>query len=287
MVAIRVHVADSTGAPVAGADVSIVRELTAVLARGTTNDRGDQTLTIPRSGAEKNLIVRKIGFVRADRFFADSTEQTLNVRLARVVQSLEAVRVTAEENLRHKSYFIDAEAIENSPRPVVDALDIVTKLRPDMIWGRQGEPDRIGLHGNASGYRAGPPSPIMTARQGAKYGYCPPVQNVWVNGERQRLIAFNPMAYRRLTGDAVLFGAAPRDRARVDQAGTRAGDRVPSLHGRHRRRADEFDERDLRHAENGDRLRGRRRIVPRDGPSAVDRPNAERGARAASDRRLR
>lgn len=206
MVAIRVHVADSTGAPVAGADVSIVRELTAVLARGTTNDRGDQTLTIPRSGAEKNLIVRKIGFVRADRFFADSTEQTLNVRLARVVQSLEAVRVTAEENLRHKSYFIDAEAIENSPRPVVDALDIVTKLRPDMIWGRQGEPDRIGLHGNASGYRAGPPSPIMTARQGAKYGYCPPVQNVWVNGERQRLIAFNPMAYRRLTGDAVLLG---------------------------------------------------------------------------------
>lgn len=205
-VAVHVHVADSIGAPVAGAEVSIVHDLTAVLARGTTNERGDETLTIPRETGEKDLVVRKIGFVRVDRFFRDVSQSGFTIRLVRVVQSLSAVKVTADEDVRRKSYFIDAEGIEKSDRTIVDALDVVTKLRPDMIWGRRGEPDRIGLHGNSAGYRASAPSARQTAAQGAKYGYCPPVQDIWVNGEHQRLIPINPVATRRLTGDAVLIG---------------------------------------------------------------------------------
>src|SRR5262249_31083851 len=73
-------------------------------------------------------------------------------------------------------------------------------------WGRRGPPDRIGLHGTASGFRRSAPSPRQTAAQAAKFGACPPVQNVWVNGSRQRLIAINPVAARRLTGDATLLG---------------------------------------------------------------------------------
>jgi len=190
-VAVHVHVTDSVGAPVAGAEVSVVHDLTAVLARGTTNERGDETLTIARETGEKDLVVRKIGFVRVDRFFRDVSQAGFAVRLVRVVQSLSAVKVTADEDVRRKSYFIDAEGIENSNRTIVDALDVVTKLRPDMIWGRRGQPDRIGLHGNAAGYRATAPSPRQTAAQGAKYGYCPPVQDVWVNGERQQF--FRPI----------------------------------------------------------------------------------------------
>lgn len=205
-VAVRVHVADSTGAPIAGAEVSIVHDLTAVLARGATDNRGDETLTIPQRAGEKELVVRKIGFVRVDRFFADSPPLTFTIRLVRVVQSLAAVKVTADEDVRRKSYFIDADGIEKSNRTVVDALDVVTKLRPDMIWGRRGPPDRIGLHGDSRGYRASPPSARQTAAQGARYGSCPPVQDIWVNGERQRLIPMNPTATRRLTGDAVLIG---------------------------------------------------------------------------------
>jgi len=205
-VAVHVHVTDSVGAPVAGAEVSVVHDLTAVLARGTTNERGDETLTIARETGEKDLVVRKIGFVRVDRFFRDVSQAGFAVRLVRVVQSLSAVKVTADEDVRRKSYFIDAEGIENSNRTIVDALDVVTKLRPDMIWGRRGQPDRIGLHGNAAGYRATAPSPRQTAAQGAKYGYCPPVQDVWVNGERQQFVPTNPTAARRLTGDAVLIG---------------------------------------------------------------------------------
>jgi hypothetical protein len=208
-VAIRVHVADSTGAPVAGADVAIVRNLTNVVARGTTDDRGNQVLSVPRIGADNNLVVRKIGFVRADRFFADTgAATTFDIRLARAVHALETVKVTADEDLRRKSYFIDAEGIETSPRPVVDALDVVTKLRPDMIWGRRGEPDRIGQHGTKSGLRrVGPPSPRQIAASASAFGYCPPVQNVWVNGERQRLIATNATAVARLSGNATLINS--------------------------------------------------------------------------------
>jgi len=203
---VHVHVTDSVGAPVAGAEVSIVHDLTAVLARGSTNDRGDETLVIPREAGEKDLVVRKIGFVRVDRFFTEPPQSQLTVRLLRVVQSLSAVKVTADEDARRKSYFIDAEGIEKSNRTIVDALDVVTKLRPDMIWGRSGPPDRIGLHGDSRGYRASAPSARQTAAQGAKYGYCPPVQDIWVNGDHQRLIQVNPVATRRLTGDAVLIG---------------------------------------------------------------------------------
>jgi hypothetical protein len=191
---------------VANAEVSIVHDLTAVLARGNTNDRGDETLTIPRDVGEKDLVVRKIGFARVDRFFKESPHSTFTIQLARIVQSLAAVNVTADEDARRKSYFIDAEGIEQSNRPVVDALDIVTKLRPDMIWGRQGRPDRIGLHGDSRGYHAHAPSARETAVQGVKYGYCPPVQDIWVNGDHQHLIPVNPAAMRRLTGDAALIG---------------------------------------------------------------------------------
>jgi hypothetical protein len=205
-VTVRVRVADSTGTPIAGAEVSIVRALTTVVAHGTTDARGVESFTIPRTGADNNLVVRKIGFSRADRFFNDSSSIVFDVRLVRSVRSLDTVKVAAEEDVRRKSYFIDAEGIEKSDRPIVDALDVVMKLRPDMIWGRRGQPDGIGQHGDVRGYRPNAPSARQIAASGAKFGYCPPVQNVWVNGQRQRLIPLNATAALRLTGDFVLMG---------------------------------------------------------------------------------
>src|SRR5262249_55487491 len=158
-VTVRVHVADSSGVPIVGAEVSVMRGLTVVLARGTTDARGDGALVIPRAGADNELVVRKIGYLRVDRFFNDSSAASFDIRMARAVRALDTIKVSAEEDVRRKSYFIDAEGIEKSERPIVDALDVVTKLRPDMIWGRRGQPDRIGLHGTASGFRRSAPSP--------------------------------------------------------------------------------------------------------------------------------
>lgn len=181
--------------------------LTSVLARATTDDRGAQTLTIPRTGQDHELVVRRIGFRRVDLFFSDTTPGLVfDVRLRRVVATLDTIRVTAEENVRRKSYFIDAEAIEQANRPIVDALDVVMKLRPEMIWSRTGKPDRLGQHGATTG-RGSIPSARASISQAARWGNCPPVQDVWVNGSRVRLVPIDPLAVRRRTGDATAMNA--------------------------------------------------------------------------------
>ena len=197
-VTVRTRVTDSLGAPVSGADVSIVDGLSAMVARGVTDDRGVLALAIPRVGHDHELVVRRIGYGRIDLFFNDTNPNLVfDIKLHRLVATLDTIRVTAEQDVRKKSYFIDADAIEQSSRPIVDALDVVMKLRPDMIWGRAGKPDRIGQHANGR-----LPSARTAMQQAAKSGYCPPVQDVWVNGARQRLVLIDPLAVRRRTGDA-------------------------------------------------------------------------------------
>jgi hypothetical protein len=100
-----------------------------------------------RAHRDYEVVVRKIGFQRVSRFFPDSSRApSFSIVLTRSVHALDTVEVAEQEDMRRKSYFIDADAIEHSPRLVMDALDVVTKLRPDMIWGRAGIPDGIDQH---------------------------------------------------------------------------------------------------------------------------------------------
>lgn len=151
---VRVRVTDSTGVAIPDADVSLVHGLQTVVARGATDATGARTLGGALGRGEFALVVRKIGFVRVDRFVPLQGRDTLSfdVVLRPVTTTLDAVTVKANEDLRRKRYFIDADAIASTRTTVLDALDIVTRLRPDMIRG---------LSGN-----------------------CGAVSNVWVNGDR-------------------------------------------------------------------------------------------------------
>jgi len=145
--AVRIQVVDSSGAPVANADVAVFRGLTAVTASGTTDDAGRRTLSVPHGG-EYSLVVRRIGFQRADQFFRGDRETIdLRITLRRSTQTLPTVNVTAAEDLKRKSYHIDADDIAASSRPIIDGWDVVTKLRPDMIHPRPpGGVDPCGLY---------------------------------------------------------------------------------------------------------------------------------------------
>ena len=59
-----------------------------------------------RSEDDYEVVVRKVGYQRADRFFDPTDHDTLSfdLVLARVVQELEAVRVTAEQDLKRRRY---------------------------------------------------------------------------------------------------------------------------------------------------------------------------------------
>ncbi len=58
--------------------------------------------------------------------------------MTRIAQTLEAVKITAKEDLSRKAYYIDDEEISKSDRALFTSVDIIEKLRPDMIWGHGG-----------------------------------------------------------------------------------------------------------------------------------------------------
>src|SRR5690349_8360946 len=107
---IAVHVADSANVAVSGADVSIVRGLSGVLAHGVTNAAGRAVLAVPRTTETLQLSVRRIGFVHGFRFFSLTAADTmrLEMQLLPAPQALETVRITAQEDLKRKSYYLTA-----------------------------------------------------------------------------------------------------------------------------------------------------------------------------------
>jgi len=139
---IRVRVSDSAGAPVSGANLSLLRA-TGTLATAVSDADGRHTFTVNSGDADYEVVARKIGFNRASRLFRPASGDTVAVQLVlvRAAQTLDPVKVTADEALRRKSYHADAEDIANSPRPINDGMDVLLKLRPDMLWGRIGPRD--------------------------------------------------------------------------------------------------------------------------------------------------
>lgn len=183
---VRVVVTDSAGAPVAGVEVALVRGLRDSVGRGTTNDAGQAEFKITSDQNQYQVIARKISYYRAERFFIARAVDTIrtNVTMRRVVQALETVRVTEREDLQHRAYFIDADVIANSTRNLIDASDILLKLRPDMVAGR--------------------PAPGFDPD-------CNGMREIWVNGRRSwaAMGIVNPRATQRMLGQTGRRGQQP------------------------------------------------------------------------------
>jgi hypothetical protein len=143
---VRVRLTDSSGVRIEGAELTIVRGLHDTVATGATSARGEWSTIVPRSSSPYQLIARKIGFGRQHPFFmATGDSVVVAPRMGRIVQALAEVIITEKEDAVRKSYFIDADDIANSPRPLVDASDILLKLKPDMIYGRSGKGTACGI----------------------------------------------------------------------------------------------------------------------------------------------
>jgi hypothetical protein len=165
---VRVFVVDSSGSAVTGAELAVLRGLSDVIAHATTDQYGRASLTFAAESGEYDMVMRKIGYPRSDRFFELDGHDTLALSVVvppPIPKSLATVKVTAQEDLKARVYSIDADAIAASSRPLFNAWDIITKLRPDMAGTRApcGD-DRI---------------------------------NVWVNGQRMRFVPPNDMALFR------------------------------------------------------------------------------------------
>jgi len=67
--ALRVQVSDSAGAPVSGTNLVVLTAFRDTLGRGTTGDDGRALILVDSGNGERRLVVRRIGFLRADRVF--------------------------------------------------------------------------------------------------------------------------------------------------------------------------------------------------------------------------
>ena len=178
-VAVRTRITDSAGAPIEGVEVTILRGVSEVLGRGLTGPRGDRLLIVPRMVDEYQVVARRIGYKRSERFFVAGARDTvaLSIPLSRAPQELAAVAVTAQEDVRRKSYYLDAETIANSGRTLLNGVDLIDKLRPDMLFGRSGY---MGNRVNVS--IGGTLAPVLNPGETACM--LAPLQNVWINGKR-------------------------------------------------------------------------------------------------------
>jgi hypothetical protein len=158
---VRVTAIDTARAPVAGAEVLVVRNAAASVATGVANAHGIVVLAVGGEG-DVELAARHLGYRRGSRFVRlDRDSLDVVIELHAAAQELPAMHVTAGEDLNRKRYHVTSEDIAASSRPILSGLDVVTKLRPDMM---------------------DPPGQGFFARCG--------IYNLWINGQR---IAFPPI----------------------------------------------------------------------------------------------
>jgi hypothetical protein len=207
---INVRVVDSAAVAVGGAEVAVVQGLNDTRANGTTDARGLASLTISNPDGNYQIIVRRIGFLRAAEFFrARPGPLTFQIALQRAVQSLAPVEVNAKEDVTRKSYFIDADEIAKHADELIDASDILKKLRPDMICGRSCSPLQAAGAATKAPVRKCPTLAFQPRRR------CPVVNdpnpslatNVWVNGVWIRSIATDTLCQTGRRG--MLAGMLP------------------------------------------------------------------------------
>jgi hypothetical protein len=209
---VSVHVIDSTGTALEGADLTVLVGLSESRATGTTDASGHASLTVTEPRGDYQLVARKIGYNRSDQFFRGAPGRlSFDVVMHRNTQALASVRVTARENLKRKSYFIDADEIAKHPDELIDASDILKKLKPDMVCGRSCSP--WGGGAPASVRTAARSCPISTTnpsgcRRMAGSGATPGMSrtNAWVNGQRILMIATDPVC---LTGKRGALSGLP------------------------------------------------------------------------------
>jgi hypothetical protein len=139
---VRVTAKDSTGAPVTAAELTVSRGLHDVIARGTTDDNGHAVLGVQvNDSTDLQVTMRKIGYRRGDFFFGVGPHDTASVTIVvgRPVTGLAPVRVTEAASLKFKSYYLDADQIEEAGgNPADNGWDVVKRLRPDMLTSRGG-----------------------------------------------------------------------------------------------------------------------------------------------------
>ena len=210
---VTVRVVDSAAAPIAGADVAVVRGIDDVVASNPSNGDGRATLIVKDGAGDLEIVVRKIGYLRADQFFRaelNGGSRDFTIIMHRAVQTLAPVRVNETEDLKRKSYFIDADEIAKHGDILIDATDILSKLKPDMICGRDCRPLAAAGARTKAAVRVCP-GLVFSQRRVCPADTSPQslATNVWVNGEWIRTMGYEDVSTCQIGRRGMLGGLLP------------------------------------------------------------------------------
>jgi hypothetical protein len=134
---VRVRVTDSSSAPLAGADVTVIRDGAGLVQFGRTDAGGRITFSIQREDGSFHVSARQIGYSQASSQPLTAGTDTIAVslilgRLPPVL--LDTFRVAERPLPLAKQPFVGADEIARDTRSVLSLRDVVLKLRPDIDY---------------------------------------------------------------------------------------------------------------------------------------------------------
>jgi hypothetical protein len=138
-----VDILDERGEGMTDARVSIISGLTQTLDSSGTDTTGLAQLQVPGAAGDVQIKVTRLGYQQYRQFYQMSVADTIiaQVAMRRVAQQLGAINVTAR---RKRIYSLDENEIAKSKRPIGNALEAVTKLKPAMFGDRLRDMDGCG-----------------------------------------------------------------------------------------------------------------------------------------------
>jgi len=177
----------------------LIRALREPVRIARTDSAGRLAFAIDLVDTSYTVLVRKIGFADVAGPLALAAGDTADLRITLLrnagVAMLDTVRVRESNRVLSSDYHLSAADIAASKRPLFDGLDILAKLRPEML----GDPDKcMAPPGPSTGrlaFAPPPAAPRFRTPLGAQPLHVPPrvgtehaiVQNLWINGERVSL----------------------------------------------------------------------------------------------------
>jgi len=203
---IRATIVDSTGAPIAGAQFVLIRALREPVQVTRSDTAGRLAFTIEPQDSVYTVLVRKIGFADLAGPLTLTRGDTAQLRITLLrnmsVAVLDTVRVREARRVLSTDLYLSAADIAASMRPLLDGLDILAKLRPEMLGDPDKCPDPPGPSTGRLAF-APPPSPArfrttlgaqplhVAPRVGTEHAI---VQSLWINGEHVSLAGVPEMS---------------------------------------------------------------------------------------------
>jgi hypothetical protein len=135
-IVVRIQLHDSTGTPIPGVNVVLLRDSTDAVLFSVSNAAGQSNFSFDEDDKSTySISTRKVGWTATERTLDRSAKDTITMSLllARVT-GLDTVRVVAAPLKLERQPYIGAEEIAKSTRSLLSLRDVVGKLRPEIDY---------------------------------------------------------------------------------------------------------------------------------------------------------